>query len=328
MGGVVPTTVRPLRRSLVPLVVALVVGCALAVQPADAAVGADERRGEPRPRWDAGPIDPKRLQPSLARLRDSRPASYRDRSSTGTLCHMGMHDRRRPGWCLYGETERYTHTIAMVGASHVAHWLPPMDVIAKRNGWRILYFTANSCDFGLAKGHPSERRCAAHHRRIVPELLAARPDMVFVRANRRDATRPEAGRLPFWRALHARGIPVLAMRDTPLFATAPSECLRRNLRQPLACAQDRSVYLAPTFGRGAAPRNVRILDLTAQYCDDTRCPAVIDGTIVWLDRHHFTREFALRMTDPLERAIGAQWKPRPRSQANDAVVRRITSRSR
>lgn len=277
---------------------------------------------------DAGPLDRTKLRPSFAKLADDRPASYSNWSRTGTRCHVRMAERKTPGWCRYGRTEGYTHTIAMVGASHVAHWLPALDRIAKRQGWRILYMTVSSCDFGLRKNHPSAARCSRIQRRMVPELLAARPDMVFVRANRRDSSRPEAGRLRLWRQLSKRGIPVLAMRDTPLFPTRPSDCVQRNLRQPLVCAQDRRTYLAPTFSRGRAPRAVQILDLTHRYCDDERCPAVIDNRLVWLDRHHLTRTFVLTLTDELEQSILAVWTPPAASRANERLIGRLLERKR
>lgn len=277
---------------------------------------------------DAGPLAPGQLRPSLKDVRDDRPASYSDWSRTGTRCHVRMAERKTPGWCQYGKTEGFTHTIAMVGASHVAHWLPAFDRIARRQGWRILYMTVSSCDFGLRKGHPSKTRCTRIQRRMVPELFAARPDMVFVRANRRDSRRPEAGRLRLWRQLAKRGIPVLAMRDTPLFASRPSDCVARNLRTPLVCAQDRSRYLARTFSRGRAPRNVSILDLTHRYCDDVRCPAVIDNRLVWLDRHHLTRSFVVTMTDELEQVILAAWTPPAVTRANERLIGRLIARRR
>lgn len=277
---------------------------------------------------DSGPLDRSRIAPSFSKLAGDRPVSYSDWSRTGTRCHIRMGDRKTPGWCQYGTTEGYTHTIAMVGASHVAHWLPALDRIAQRQGWRILYMTVSSCDFGLRKDHPSAARCARIQKRMVPELLAARPDMVFVRANRRDSARPEEGRLGLWRQLSKRGIPVLAMRDTPLFRIRPSDCVRRNLDRPLVCAQSRRDHLAATFSRGRAPERVWILDLTHRYCDDTRCPAVIDGTLVWLDRHHLTRTFVLTLTDELERSILAVWTPPAKSRANERLIGRLLDRKR
>jgi hypothetical protein len=316
--GVVESPPRALSARRVAFVPALLIALVATLVVADGAFALG----------DPGPLNPKRLRPALAKLKDDRPASYFQWSRTGTRCHVRMAERKTPGWCQYGRTEGYTHTIAMVGASHVAHWLPAFDRIAKRQGWRILYMTVSSCDFGLKKGHKSRPRCTRIQRRMIPELLAARPDMVFVRANRRDSARPEAGRLPLWRRLHARRIPVLAMRDTPLFPSRPSDCVRRNLRQPLVCAQSRDAHLARTFSRGRAPGRVQILDLTHRYCDDTRCPAVIDGTLVWYDRHHLTRTFVLTMTDELEQAILAAWTPPAKSRANDRLIGRLLERRR
>lgn len=272
---------------------------------------------------DPGPIVPSRVQPSFDALWESRPVSYGDRSRTGTKCHVWQDERSRAAFCLYGKRRGYTRTIAMIGDSHVAHWLAPMQVIAERRGWRILYMTVSSCDLGIRPSHPSHRACRDIHRAMVDGVRRAKPDFVIMRANRKAAEQPEPGRVAAWRQIAATGTPILAIRDNPTFGYRPSECVQRNLRRPLRCAGVRDRLLAATFTRGDAPAAVRILDLTSRYCDDLRCPAVIDDVLVYRDKHHFTRAFALRMTGSLESAILANWKDRGRSRANEAVIARL-----
>ena len=277
---------------------------------------------------DPGPISPSRVQPSFNALWESRPASYGDRSRTGTKCHVWQNERKRAAFCLYGKRRGYSRTVAMIGDSHVAQWLAPMEVIAQRRGWRILYMTASSCDFGLPTTHRSYRSCQGIFTKMIDGVRAARPDFVLMRANRRKASRPEKTRVAFWQRIAETGTPILAFRDNPTFRYRPSECVQRNLRRPLACAGTRDRLLARTFTRGTAPANVRIFDLTSRYCDATRCPAVIGNVLVYRDKHHFTRNFALRMTDSLERALLLGWSDPGRSRVNESAVTRLVRGSR
>src|SRR5690606_8729112 len=70
------------------------------------------------------------LSPRAARM--DRPVSYEDG------CHANQ-KKLILRWCTYGVSENYTYTIAIVGGSHAAHWLPALQPIAERNKWRILY---------------------------------------------------------------------------------------------------------------------------------------------------------------------------------------------
>lgn len=317
MGLVSSPPTTPWRGPFAALALLLAVVVALAIAPSAAhALG------------DPGPISPTRVQPGFGALWDSRPVSYGDRSRTGAKCHVWQDERKRAAFCLYGKRRGYSRTVAMIGDSHVAQWLAPMEVIAERRGWRILYMTASSCDFGLPKTHRSYRSCQGIFRSMIRGVRAARPDFVLMRANRRKAGRPERTRTAFWRQIAASGTPILAFRDNPTFRYRPSECVQRNLRRPLVCAGVRDRLLARTFSRGDAPSNVRIFDLTGRYCDSTRCPAVIDSVLVYRDKHHFTKNFALRMTGSLEAAILANWSDPGRTRVNQAAVDRLVQRAR
>lgn len=317
MGGVPSPSVTTGSRRAHLLMACLLLSLGLVAAPSSAwALG------------DLGPISPTRVAPSFDALWESRPSSYGDRSRTGTKCHVWQNERRRAAFCLYGKRRGYTRTVAMIGDSHVAQWLAPMEVIAERRGWRILYMTASSCDFGLPATHRSYRSCQGIFAKMIDGVRAARPDFVLMRANRRKASRPERTRIAFWQRITATGTPILAFRDNPTFRYRPSECVQRNLRRPMACAGTRNRLLARTFTRGDAPAGARIFDLTSRYCDATRCPAVIGGVLVYRDKHHFTRNFALRMTGALDQALMAGWNDPGRSRVNEAAVTRLVRGSR
>jgi hypothetical protein len=45
-------------------------------------------------------------------------------------------------------------------------------------------------------------------------------------------------------------------------------------------------------------RNARYVDLTNLFCDDTRCHAMVDGRLVFRDRHHIAAPYAASLAAP------------------------------
>jgi peptidoglycan/LPS O-acetylase OafA/YrhL len=275
-----------------------------------------------RDAWYPTNVEEDSVVPPFAVVTESVPPVYRDLSHLGLPCHVGREDRDQVAWCEYGDTNQPTHTIALVGASHSAHWLPPLQVIAERNNWRIVTLTASDCNF-LAP-HPTRfpfQDCDTLAEKMERGILTMRPDVVITVANTLASAEPEPERIRPWETLDRGGIPVIVIRNNPEFKNQPSRCVEKNLANPRLCATERNAVLAAEFSLGDAPENVSLIDMTDQYCDVFLCPAIIENTLVWRDSGHFTVEFALTMAKVLEERIMAVWTPSSSSTLVESALR-------
>jgi hypothetical protein len=277
--------------------------------------------------WYPDRVDAEQVTPPFEVVRDSVPPVYRDLSFLGSACHVGRESRDQVAWCEYGQTTNPSYTIALVGASHSAHWLPPLQVIAERNSWRVITLTASDCNFRVP--HPTRfpfHGCDEVADQMREGIVLMKPDLVITIANSTEGTEPEPERISMWRELDEFGIPIVAIRDNPEFPIEPSRCVSQNLSSPLTCATERNNVLASFFDMGDSPANVSLVDMSDQYCDDILCPAVIGNLLLWRDSDHFTVEFALTMADVLEERVRGVWQPQGPSTVQEFELRKLIPR--
>ena len=225
--------------------------------------------------------------PEIARL--DRPVSYEDRCHTlqGTLV---------PAWCSYGVTDGYVRTLAMVGGSHVAHWLPALQTIAERHKWRILYSTWSACRFNIDGGND---RCRALSDAALRDLKRLQPDLVFMTATVGTSQPDRIGTL---KALERLGFPVLAVRGTPRHDVDVPTCLASS-DDYLSCGSPRSEVLRGALDMREVPANTTILDISDYFCSRTFCPPTANGVVIYSDMHHITTTFMRTLTAALESSV-------------------------
>lgn len=100
------------------------------------------------------------------------------------------------------------------------------------------------------------------------------------------------------RALDARGIRVLAVRDNPRFDYAPSLCLAGEYGPGAPCSPPRDdvIPARPSFaGLPGVPASTRFLDLSDLYCTRDQCPPAIGNVLVYLDDNHISATYARTM---------------------------------
>ncbi|MFD0774298.1 acyltransferase family protein [Streptomonospora algeriensis] len=249
------------------------------------------------------------VYPAPASAAEDMPASYTDGCNQGT----------REGevlTCVYGPDD-YERTIALVGASHAAHWLPALREIAAEKGWRIVNIIKGSCLFTGAeqlRGGEVYHSCTRWNAGVMPELAELRPDAVFTTATR---TNLDAGSGPVgetvvdgyvqrWRELDGMGIDVIAVRDTPRLDFSAPDCLAEN--SPGDCVgrpQPSMARTSPLERIEGVPGNVAFLDLTDKLCRGERCPSVIGNVLVYWDRAHITATYMRTLAPILRNRIEA-----------------------
>ena len=237
---------------------------------------------------------PGKFIPEPKLVRRDLPRSYRDG------CHAGLR-KDELQWCVYGETEAYERTLAVVGGSHSAQWLPALEAIAERRRWRILYSTWSSCRLSTDQ---RDERCRSVMNSAMEKLAEVRPDLVFTTASVGGDHRPLRGYVGAWKKLEEKGIRVAALRDNPWMRSDVAECIGKHPDAPQMCGAPREDMLARNFDFSKTPGNVNLIDLSNFLCNADFCPVIIGNILVYRDRHHLTVPYVMSLTDVLEAHLG------------------------
>ena len=254
-------------------------------------------RGQPRPP----------LYPGMFAVQESVAAIYQDG------CKKPVPQWQRVN-CIYGDRSA-ARTLAIVGGSHAAQWLPALEPIAVERGWKIVVYSKSNCLFldAATTDHPDEKLvpdkwCQRWNEETLQILHEDRPEVVFTTATRGSGTQehvPE-GYLRRWRELEEAGIHVVAIRDTPWIKFWVPECLEMKGHDTQECHRLTGEMLAedsPLSRLPIKPGNVHFLDLSEYFCGPERCPPVIGNIIVYRDDSHITAAYARTLSPILAQRL-------------------------
>ncbi|WGF90610.1 acyltransferase family protein [Marinivivus vitaminiproducens] len=201
--------------------------------------------------------------------------------------------------------------VALVGASHSAHWLPALRKLFEGTPWRVVSITKSACLFSAqdaAQEDGYEEACAGWNAKLLDELKRMRPALVFTTSTRPvegvEATPP--GFVEAWRALDEADIPVAAVRDTPWMRFDVAECVEVNGRDSKTCQKPREAMLLPEDpARQAAGDldNVHLIDLSPFFCNETTCPPVAGNILIYNDKHHISASYMRTLVPFLEERL-------------------------
>jgi peptidoglycan/LPS O-acetylase OafA/YrhL len=227
-------------------------------------------------------------------------------------------DANRPeddtAMCEYGNPDSET-VVAVVGDSHARMFAQPVIEAARTHDWRVVTFLRNSCPFSFTERTlPGSAECVAANERTLEKITALGPDVVVSAYYESSefkadgAGRPgTTGLAAAYDALAATGAKVFAVKDTPLPREGAYACVSENYSDPGPCG----VSLAEGFaGRGlteeaaaAATTDVTVIDLTDRFCDESTCPAVIGGVVVYADENHISDVYGPTLALDFARAL-------------------------
>jgi hypothetical protein len=228
-------------------------------------------------------------------------------------CELGNTPVNPPS-CVYGNRNG-SYVVALVGDSHAAQWFPALDVIADRNGWRLVVFTKISCRFVdlpiFSRDLKREyTECAQWRLNVVGQLQNLRPDLVVVSAARGMGTINPADDNPTRQGeAMARLLNQVPGRkafivDTPQSHVDVPACLSGHVNDTRPCDTARSTALNWRYLKleqaAAAGTGGSVINLTDSICRGDICPAVRNGMIVFRDVFHLTATFSASLADDLE----------------------------
>ena len=247
---------------------------------------------------------------AMAAKRDN-PDLYRDG------CH-GDVVGSEPKACVYGVPDSSIRVV-LAGDSHAAQWLPPLQVLAKRQGWALYSYTKSACAFSEATvqyGGREYTSCSQWNRRLMARITELKPALVVTSQSRgqaaygiEDVAESQAalaeGLIRRWGRLHGMGIGVLVIADTPWMKKDVPDCLSAPRATPAGCDTPRQEAEAlPDSVLVAAGKSpyITLLDFNDRICANGICPAMQGEAVIWRDRHHLTASFTRGFADQIQPA--------------------------
>lgn len=212
-------------------------------------------------------------------------------------------------------------SVALLGNSHAAQWLPALEEIAERRGWGITTFVASTCAATATTqdvaSDPVNRACQEWGDEVVDRIVAGGFDLVVTsnylsgpaqgRTWETSGPAYEKGYADVIRRILAGGTKVLGIRDTPGLGYSVPRCLAESTDDYRPCGRARRaaepadpfVAAVEQVGDGRA----QSIDVNDGICRPRRCPAAIGGVTVYSDHHHLTATYVETMWPMLDQAV-------------------------
>ena len=272
--------------------------------------------GTGSPQLDPPPVgDPRVFTPSVATVRDDVPSSYADG------CHVQDNPSPVPVGCTYGDPDG-EFTVALLGDSKAAQWVPTFQAVADRRGWRLLVYTKSSCPLAdVTVAHGKNERpyagCRGWNDNVLRLMTREQPDLVITSSTsylvttgrevldeQESRVRLADGMRRTWQRLVDAGAVVVPVADTPLPGFDMAECVSANEGDLDRCAVPRSEAVgdgAGTLAEAAEGQpGVDAVDLNDLICPGPRCDPVIGQVLVYRDQEHITATYARTLAKAME----------------------------
>ena len=240
-------------------------------------------------------------------------------------CHRTFAETDQP-LCAFGDTAA-TRTAVLLGDSHASQWFEALDKVAKANGWRLLAWSKSACPIAEVQVwnrllHSRYSACETWRKSVLARLISIeRPQKVFLASfvefadavlqPTTGALMPHEAGVSLWRdgfaaiiqQFQSADIEPIVIADTPQAELQFADCLAMG-RGP-ACDRPRAAALPKDRPdvEAATLTGAKVLDLTDRLCGPEICPAMLNGQIVYRDRHHLTARFAASLSDAFERYL-------------------------
>jgi peptidoglycan/LPS O-acetylase OafA/YrhL len=225
--------------------------------------------------------------------------------------------------CTFGDPHARV-SIALVGNSHAGHWLPALQAVAEKRGWRITTFLASECTADKTAvvwdSIDKQRGCLSWADKVLALTTSEHFDLVVTseRNGRAAVGKSYVDSYADWLAGYRQviagwaraGSNVLVIHDTATpGATLRSvpDCLAQHPDKISVCAGPRRLWVPrdplAQAAREAHREDISVVDLNDHLCDRVTCPPVVGGVTVYSDASHMTKTFASSLAPYLAPAL-------------------------
>jgi peptidoglycan/LPS O-acetylase OafA/YrhL len=258
----------------------------------------------------SGPL-PEDLAPALVDAREDR-GDVRGDGCEGRVTESAIRD------CVYGPPTAST-TVVVLGDSHASMWMPAIQAIGDRRGWRIVGLLKPACSPVMVTVWERDlkrafRECDAWRQLALARVHDVHPSIVFVTSSRTydivdaDGNLMKSGRAGPWQAglvallreLKRDSDRVVLIGEIPRHRSDPVECLayRGRLEE---CVPLRSQTVSQSYQalerRAADKAGIDLIEPVDWLCQELSCALVLDQGgnhyLVYRSRGHITATAAL-----------------------------------
>jgi peptidoglycan/LPS O-acetylase OafA/YrhL len=228
--------------------------------------------------------------------------------------------------CGFGAHESGTQLV-LVGDSHAEHWFPAFERVASEKHWELITLIKLACplarvDIYSAALERTDTECSSWREAALARIAQLHPSAVFISESAgyvagygRDIEHGHLLTSEQWsngirstlQYLNSHGLRTIVLSDVPRAGFNVPFCLSRAAVHRWAapsCLLQRVTSLNGDVRQAETSaadglRNVRVLDLSDDFCSSSVCPPVIGGQVVYRDNNHLTATFARTLAPEL-----------------------------
>jgi hypothetical protein len=227
--------------------------------------------------------------------------------------------------CERGDPEG-DRTMVLLGDSHMRHWIPALERIAARNGYRSFSFVLQGCTPALVLPYSPvteapDTDCTFFHEWTQEQIETLRPDLVvmstdtqaryvtdegtYVDDSQDIATMVEAGMVERIDSLKPLTQRIVVLGDVPRLEFDPAIISNRGatLSDGLSDPSRRSMLMRRAVKNAAQATGIDYIETKQWFCAFDKCPVVVGDFITHRDRGHVTLEYAAALSGPLGRRL-------------------------
>jgi hypothetical protein len=261
---------------------------------------------------------PANLTPSLTNARTDKSEWLKETNP----CSIDFADVRVPS-CLGGDPNG-TKLIILYGDSHASMWMPAIDAIAKKNGYRVELYAKLACPlieapvWSYQLNRPFSE-CIQWQQLVLPKIKNAKPDLLIVTDQWKPAVvngeKSDFDTETLWEkefpkalaTLNSYAKKLVVIGNNPSMTTDSINCVSKPGVTISICASVRTKADNNAINKieQAAAISVKatFIDTVAWACDAYMCPAIIDNKLVYFDQWHFTATYVDWLTPSLAKAL-------------------------
>ncbi len=260
---------------------------------------------------------PSALRPNLVDLAD-------DKTEPADGCWASGRSQTSHKICPVGDKDATT-TVVVFGDSHMGQWLKPLETLAKKHHVKLLPIEKAACvpaDVEPIFRGSKYPECGTFHtwalkqiKRIDPDgiILSGQisirfvdPDTGKIASDAQGTKLFEAGAKRTLEKLHKITPNVTVISDQTNLPKDAETCLGARTADMSTCAEplnERSKKRDAAWHKVAKQTGSRFVDMLPWLCADGECPLVIDGDIVYRDKHHLSTTYAEKLTPVLGKKL-------------------------
>ena len=228
--------------------------------------------------------------------------------------------------CVYGNPNGLRNII-LFGDSHATQWMPALNQIGLKNDFKITMFTKAGCPasdlyvlYEIAQDKLIKYpECAIWRQNTLAEInRMPEPELIVLAASSKynDGSDPKRN-FDYWVkgyqstfvSLQKYIDKIIILNDTPHAGfPEPLDCLGKNLTTPSNCDLTYSQVVTPLDRMEALTQisneyKIPIVDPISWLCNQSICPAVLDGIPAYVDASHLSAQMSEHLAPLLEQSI-------------------------